>query len=385
MRKFSVVVFMLCLAALVLSGCAPKLYQPVDLNPAIKSGKLVQKTNNFNLLFDRSASMDELVAGMKRIDVAKTTTTQMGQTIPDIKLNAGLRQFGGNSGDRPQDLLYGMAPLNKDGYNKAVEGIRCAYGITPLDKTVLAAGEDLKPFPGKSAMIIVSDFEHLKNVDDLNPEAALANVAKLKREFGDNLCVYTVQVGAAKGGKELAEAMAKASGCGFAVNAAELATPQGMANFVERVFLEPAPVDAAKKAAALAPAAVAPSREGAVKAPAAAREAVASTLGNIYFDFDKSNIRPKEREILKEHAAWLTKNKDYKVLISGHCDERGTTEYNLALGERRAAETKKFLVSLGVEESRINTISFGKERPADPGHSEEAWAKNRRAEFDLSK
>jgi OOP family OmpA-OmpF porin len=128
---------MLCLAALVLSGCAPKLYQPVDLNPAIKSGKLVQKTNNFNLLFDRSASMDELVAGMKRIDVAKTTTTQMVQTIPDIKLNAGLRQFGGNSGERPQDLLYGMAPLNKDGYNKAVEGIRCAYGITPLDKTVL--------------------------------------------------------------------------------------------------------------------------------------------------------------------------------------------------------------------------------------------------------
>jgi len=329
--------------------------------------------------------MDELVAGLKRIDVAKTTTTQMVQTIPDIKLNAGLRQFGGSSGDRPEDLLFGMAPLNKDGYNKAVEGIRCAYGITPLDKTVLAAGEDLKPFPGKSAMIIVSDFEHLKNVDDLNPEAALANVAKLKREFGDNLCVYTVQVGAAKGGKELAEAMAKASGCGFAVNAAELATPQGMASFVERVFLEPAPVAAEKKAEAAAPAAVAPSREGAVKAPAAARAAVASTLKNVYLDFDKSNIRPKEREILKEHAAWLMQNKDYKVLISGHCDERGTTEYNLALGERRAAETKKFLVSLGVEESRIDTISFGKERPADPGHSEEAWAKNRRAEFDLSK
>jgi len=370
----------------VLSGCAPKLYQPVDLNPAIKSGKMIQKANNFNVLFDRSASMDELVAGVKRIDAAKTTTTQMIQTIPDIKLNAGLRQFGGSTGDRPQDLLYGMAPLNKDGYNKSVWDVRCAYGITPLDRTVLAGGEDLKPFPGKSAMIIVSDFEHLKNVDDLNPETALANVAKLKREFGDNLCVYAVQVGAAKGGKELAEAMAKASGCGFAVNATELATPQGMASFVERVFLEPASVAAEqKKAAASAPAAVAPTREGAVKAPAAARPAAASTLENIYFDFDKSNIRPSDRDILKVHAAWLMNNKDYKVLIAGHCDERGTTEYNLALGERRAAEAKKFLVSLGVDESRINTISFGKERPLDPGHNEGAWAKNRRAEFDLSK
>jgi peptidoglycan-associated lipoprotein len=233
-------------------------------------------------------------------------------------------------------------------------------------------------------MIIVSDFEHLKNVDDLNPEAALANVAKLKREFGDNLCVYTVQVGAAKGGKELAEAMAKASGCGFAVNAAELATPQGMANS-SRGSSSSRAGRRGKEGRSACPGSRCPRREGAVKAPTAARAAVASTLGNIYFDFDKSNIRPKEREILKEHAAWLTKNKDYKVLISGHCDERGTTEYNLALGERRAAETKKFLVSLGVEESRINTISFGKERPADPGHSEEAWAKNRRAEFDLSK
>jgi peptidoglycan-associated lipoprotein len=257
-----------------------------------------------------------------------------------------------------------MAPLNKDGYNKSVWDVRCAYGITPLDRTVLAGGEDLKPFPGKSAMIIVSDFEHLKNVDDLNPETALANVAKLKREFGDNLCVYAVQVGAAKGGKELAEAMAKASGCGFAVNATELATPQGMASFVERGFLEPASVAAEqKKAAASAPAAVAPTREGAVKAPAAARPAAASTLENIYFDFDKSNIRPSDRDILKVHAAWLMNNKDYKVLIAGHCDERGTTEYNLARGERRAAAAKKCLVSLGVDESRINTISFARNGP----------------------
>ena len=79
------------------------------------------------------------------------------------------------------------------------------------------------------------------------------------------------------------------------------------------------------------------------------------------------------------------KNKDANIIVEGHCDERGTTEYNLALGERRATETKKYLVELGVPEGRIKTISYGEERPLDPGHTEAAWAKNRRAQFVLNK
>lgn len=102
-------------------------------------------------------------------------------------------------------------------------------------------------------------------------------------------------------------------------------------------------------------------------------------LKDIHFDFDKYNIRPGDAEILNENAALLKKYPKVKVQIEGHCDERGTTEYNLALGERRANNTKKHLVSLGVSATRISTISYGKERPLDPGHNEEAWAKNRRA------
>jgi len=100
---------------------------------------------------------------------------------------------------------------------------------------------------------------------------------------------------------------------------------------------------------------------------------------DIHFDFDKYNIRPGDAEILNENAALLKKYPKVKVQIEGHCDERGTVEYNLALGERRANTTKKYLVSLGVSADRISTISYGKERPLDPGHNEEAWAKNRRA------
>ena len=102
-------------------------------------------------------------------------------------------------------------------------------------------------------------------------------------------------------------------------------------------------------------------------------------LKDIRFDYDKYDIRREDEGILRENAAFLKKNPKMKIQIEGHCDERGTAEYNLALGERRANNTKRYLVSLGITSDRISTISFGKERPLDPGHNEEAWAKNRRA------
>ncbi len=102
-------------------------------------------------------------------------------------------------------------------------------------------------------------------------------------------------------------------------------------------------------------------------------------LKDNHFDFDKYDIRPGDAEILKENATFLKKYSKVKIQIEGHCDERGTIEYNLALGERRANNTKQYLISLGISSDRISTISYGKERPLDPGHNEEAWAKNRRA------
>jgi peptidoglycan-associated lipoprotein len=102
-------------------------------------------------------------------------------------------------------------------------------------------------------------------------------------------------------------------------------------------------------------------------------------LKDIHFDFDKYDIRPVDEAVLKENAVFLKNNPKMKIQIEGHCDERGTVEYNLALGERRANNTKKYLVSLGIPADRISAISYGKEKPLDRGHDEEAWAKNRRA------
>jgi peptidoglycan-associated lipoprotein len=106
-----------------------------------------------------------------------------------------------------------------------------------------------------------------------------------------------------------------------------------------------------------------------------------SPLQRIHFDFDKYFIRDDMKPILEKNAQWLKKFPSVKILIEGHCDERGTEEYNMALGEKRAKSTMNYLISLGISPERIKIISYGKSRPLDPGHNEEAWALNRRAEF----
>jgi len=104
-------------------------------------------------------------------------------------------------------------------------------------------------------------------------------------------------------------------------------------------------------------------------------------LKTIYFDFDKYNLRDDARRMLDVNAEILRSNSDMNILIEGHCDERGTDEYNLALGERRGQAAREYLVRLGIDASRINVLSYGEERPVAPGHDEESWALNRRGEF----
>ena len=105
------------------------------------------------------------------------------------------------------------------------------------------------------------------------------------------------------------------------------------------------------------------------------------SLQTIHFDFNKYDIKPEDGTILQANAKWIKAHKPGVVLIEGNCDERGTVEYNLALGERRAVAAEKYLMSLGIKKSELKTISYGKSKPVDPGHNEAAWAKNRRDDF----
>jgi peptidoglycan-associated lipoprotein len=101
----------------------------------------------------------------------------------------------------------------------------------------------------------------------------------------------------------------------------------------------------------------------------------------IYFDYDSSDIKPQFLDILRAHASYLSTNPSAHVRLEGNTDERGTREYNLALGEQRADTVQRFLVAEGVPEGQISTVSYGEERPADPGHTESAWALNRRVQL----
>jgi len=112
---------------------------------------------------------------------------------------------------------------------------------------------------------------------------------------------------------------------------------------------------------------------------------VKSALEKIYFAFDSFALTEQSRETLYKNAEQIIKKSTAKYTVEGHCDERGSDEYNLALGEKRAKSAYNYLITLGVPAERLSTVSFGEERPADPGHDEEAWAKNRRAEFSIAK
>lgn len=145
------------------------------------------------------------------------------------------------------------------------------------------------------------------------------------------------------------------------------------------------PPSKAEEAPAPTPTEPAPSRmpeERPAKGKEGEGEAVSvEELKDIHFEFDKYDVRPDARPILERNAKWLKENPQAKIQIEGHCDERGTVEYNLALGDRRAKSTRDYLISLGADPKQLSTLSYGEEKPLDPGHNEEAWAKNRRTHF----
>src|SRR5690242_6540716 len=144
--------------------------------------------------------------------------------------------------------------------------------------------------------------------------------------------------------------------------------PGGSANATARVTVTVPPPPPA-------PVAAAPSME----------ELFAKEVKDAYFDYDKADIRPDTRSALTETAGFLKSYPQVKVMIEGHCDERGSTEYNLALGDRRAQAAKDFLVSLGVGSDRMQTVSYGKERPFCTGHDDQCWQQNRRGHFVMAK
>jgi len=140
-----------------------------------------------------------------------------------------------------------------------------------------------------------------------------------------------------------------------------------------------------KKSSGVTKASVTPATDkagnGSAKAVSQAGEQLTTELEKIYFDFDSFTLSDTARKALTEDAGYLRKSSAATVRIEGNCDERGSAEYNIALGQKRAEAARKYLVTMGIPADRLTTISYGKEKPADQGHDEAAWAKNRRDDF----
>jgi OOP family OmpA-OmpF porin len=377
MIKLLVVVLSLAL----LGGCA-SVIKPIpaqDLNPKLKSGALVQKTNNFEVIMDTSASMDDpyqwshyaYTTTMKttKIEFEQSLVQLFNDTIPNLKLTAGLRDFAGERWlTRPfmTKLWYGMAPWVKEDLGKTIFEIN-TYGVeSPLDLALDAATTDLKPLAGQSAVIIFSD--------GLEMPKAVASAQAMKTTLKDKVCIYAVLIGddvitldnPQGEGKALLDKVVKAGQCGFMVTGKQVSTAAGMADFVEKIFLGP-PV-----AAAVIPAAVLP-------------PGVVAQLDTVYFDFDKYNVKSEFKDAVKKNADFLKANKANNVLIEGNTDERGTNEYNMALGQRRADSAAKALQAAGVEAKRIKAMSNGEEKPVCKESTEACWTKNRNAMFFVTK
>ena len=389
-KLFPLMACVMCLA--LLAGCAAIMIPTPaqDLNPRVKSGALIQKTNNFEVILDTSASMMSAYSWVEvsksdqtpgssqparvmlntKLEYAQHLAQLFNDTIPNLKLTAGLRDFAGRhwlGQDYDTNLWYGMASWVKADLEKSIFAVNTSGVESPLDKALDAATIDLKPLGGKSAVIIFTD--------GLDMPQAVASAKAMKAAMKDNICIYVVQVGpdlitevAPQGeGKALLDKVVKAGECGALVNAKDVETPQGMAGFVEKVFFGPPAM------ASAGPPPVFP--------PSVSPPVVPEKLDSIYLDFDKYNINPEIKDTLKKNADWLQANKGYNIRIEGNCDERGTKEYNMALGQRRADAAAKFLMTLGVGKDRISTVSYGKEKPVCTEHNEACWSRNRRDDF----
>jgi peptidoglycan-associated lipoprotein len=175
-----------------------------------------------------------------------------------------------------------------------------------------------------------------------------------------------------------------ATGCGKSqvVSEGETTPPAPkLAEAVPAVAPEPAPVAAPAPPAAPPAAAVAKAPPPPPAVPAPVKTAPRLELQRIHFEFDQAALRQDARDILNSNAEQLSRNASGRIRIEGHCDERGTAEYNLALGDRRAKNAYQYLVDLGVGADRLDVVSYGNEVPLVPDHDETAWAQNRRVEF----
>jgi len=374
--------------SVLLISCAGQQVQtaaPVFTPYMFQANQYVPKVNNFVVILDTSSSMADKFNGQDKATTAKNFLMAMNQTLPELKYDGALRTFGhfAHLPDRSTMLVYGVTSYSTSEFGSALDGVKSPGGDSslPLAKAISAAGEDLNSAQGPIAIVIVSDGV---DMDQAPVRAADA----LKGQFGDRLCIDTIQIGDDPGGKAILEQIAQASSCGFSTSTDSLATSSNLGGFVESVFL-------AKSAPKTVPKPVAmpmdSDKDGVPdnldQCPNTPMGATVDARGCwtyaaiVLFDINSAEVKSEAYPMLTEAVLIMKKNPDLNVEIDGHTDNTGAAAYNMALSEKRAEAVKDHLVTRGVDPKRLSTKGFGFTKPAASNDTKEGRAKNRRVEF----
>lgn len=379
------------LVSIILSGCATQsigTFQPFqenDLNALVDSG-YQQKTNTFYVINDSSSSMGEIYQGSEftsatKLSVEKELLNRMNKTIPNLTLSSGLRSFGYGS-----CLSWDFTQLNQAvqnhtsaSFESAINSLQCSSGGTPPNAAFEAAKDDLASSSGNTAVILLSDGNNY----DSSP---VAEIQALQDQLGDKFCLYTVWVGNEKdqGGQAVLQQLADISGCGFSTTASDIASSDGMADFVTKVMLNPGAAPLAMDTDGDADGDGVPDSRD--KCPNTPKGAIVDGDGcwafhDVLFDFDKATINPGFEQVFDNAIKVLKLNPGLTVEIQGHTDSIGSEQYNLDLSERRAIAVKQHLVESGVDASRLTTKGLGESEPVASNQVEEGRAQNRRVYY----
>ncbi|MGR9046073.1 MAG: OmpA family protein [Gammaproteobacteria bacterium] len=346
----------------------------------------MQKTDNFYVINDSSSSMSGAYTGSgyagqpapTKFSVEKEVLNRMNQTIPDIKLLSGIRSFGFGPclSWKFTKLNLPVGDYSKSSFGQGIDSLTCSSGGTPMSSAISAAGPDLSPLSGSTALIVLSDGK--------SQDTSLNEIQSLKEQFGDKLCVYTVWVGNEEdsNGKALLQQMSDLSGCGFSTSAEDVASNTGMANFVQHVFLkEGAPqVDGDDD------------QDGVLnskdRCPNTPRTATVDIHGcwsvkGIRFDTDKSTIKPQYLPLLDNAISILKNNPGLRVEVQGHTDNVGSAAYNQGLSERRAKAVRDYLVSKTGKPEALTSRGYGLTRPIDTNSTPAGRYNNRRVQLKI--
>jgi OmpA-OmpF porin, OOP family len=414
MRKVWGPLSLIVLVALVISACATPAAPPAMDIQAIPNGRHHQKVDVLYFILDASYSMNEGSGGLCKFKVAKSVIDNFNKTMPNVTTQVALRTFGHDEAISKETTAV-MAPLERYDSAALSEGLNkvtSAGGFSHLEDALSAAGEELKGNNSPMAMVIVTDGKDMGS-------APLAAAKALKEAHGSRLCIYTVLVGNDKGGSQLLSQMADVTGCGRAVTADSLATGAAMNAFVKEVLLSgkmdsdgDGVIDARDKCPNTPRGVKVDSvgcpldsdRDGvpdykdrcpgtprgvtvdANGCPLPSKSAEVTAEGtwiykDIQFEVNKADLRQSSFPVLDEIVGVLKAQPKLNVEIQGHTDSTGAHDYNVGLSQRRANSVKAYLVSKGIDSSRMTTKGYGPDRPIASNKTKAGRARNRRVEL----